>query len=80
MMNCQQFAARVTDYLERRLGFSDRVRARVHLLACSVCRAYTRQMRETKIALSSLAPPSTSPELDAAMRSAFQDFKRGRGQ
>lgn len=47
MLTCQQLTELVTDYLENRLSFMNRVRFRVHLGMCRHCRAYLSQMKHT---------------------------------
>lgn len=47
MMTCQQVTELVTDYLERRLRFRDRMRFQMHIGMCRHCRRYLEQMRLT---------------------------------
>jgi len=54
-MSCRELTERVTDYLERRLSFGERLRFRVHLGTCRHCRAYLRQMQATIRAIRLLA-------------------------
>lgn len=74
MINCRTFVERVTDYVERRVSLPERVRMRMHLIMCSVCRAFFRQMKETAHATHAAAhapveamPPALAQRLlDAA--------------
>jgi anti-sigma factor RsiW len=45
MLTCQQLTEIVTDYLEGRMSFTDRMRFQMHLGMCKHCRAYLRQMK-----------------------------------
>jgi predicted anti-sigma-YlaC factor YlaD len=47
MISCKQMTELVTDYLEGRLNFTQRLAFQMHLGMCKVCRAYLAQMRET---------------------------------
>jgi predicted anti-sigma-YlaC factor YlaD len=48
MMTCQQVVDEfLTDYLEGRLGFAERVRFGLHLAICSQCRNYLESYRKT---------------------------------
>lgn len=48
MMTCQQVVDDfLTDYLEGRLGFAERVRFDAHLAICSPCRSYLDGYRKT---------------------------------
>lgn len=67
MLTCQQITELVTDYVEGRMGFGDRLRFQLHLGMCKHCRAYLRQMRATVAALGEL------PAADAAMPDEVRD-------
>lgn len=47
MLSCRDITEIVTDYLEGRMSFANRVRFHMHLGMCRHCRAYLRQMRLT---------------------------------
>ncbi len=47
MLTCQQLTELVTDYLEGRLSFMERVSFQMHLGMCGHCREYLRQMKMT---------------------------------
>ena len=44
LLTCKQASQIVSQGLDRRLGFGERIAVRVHLAVCSGCRAFTRQM------------------------------------
>lgn len=47
MLTCQQLTELVTDYLEGRLSFVERMGFQMHIGMCRSCRAYLRQMKVT---------------------------------
>lgn len=47
MLSCQQVTEIITDYVEGRLSFGERLRVQMHLGMCHRCRAYLRQMKMT---------------------------------
>lgn len=47
MLTCKEITELVTDYLEGRMSFMQRVSFHLHLGMCDRCRAYLRQMRMT---------------------------------
>jgi anti-sigma factor RsiW len=46
-LTCQELVELVTDYFENELDPSDRARFERHVVACSGCTNYVRQMRQT---------------------------------
>lgn len=47
--SCQQVSQLVSDAHERQLTLSERLRLRLHLLICSICRNYARDIRLLKL-------------------------------
>ncbi len=47
MLRCQDVSELATDYMERALPLRDRLAVRMHLTACSACRAYVSQLQQT---------------------------------
>ena len=47
MMTCQEFADRVSDYLEGRVPYGERIGMWFHALMCKPCHRYLQQMRKT---------------------------------
>ena len=47
MMNCEQITRSVSDFLDRKLRFRDRVEFLMHIAMCGGCRAYFEQMKLT---------------------------------
>lgn len=72
MLTCQELTELVTDYLEERLSFMDRLRFRAHIGMCRHCRAYLDQMKQTIRVLGKLPaeriPPDVRDELLACFR------------
>jgi predicted anti-sigma-YlaC factor YlaD len=75
MLTCRQMTELVTDYLERRMIWWDRVRFQMHLGMCRHCREYVRQMKETIQAAGrvGIEPPTSSVEEELLKR--FRDWK-----
>ncbi|MFB6264821.1 MAG: hypothetical protein ABEL76_14525 [Bradymonadaceae bacterium] len=44
-MTCEEFTDRVTDYLEGRVPFGERIGMWMHSIICEHCRRYMEQMR-----------------------------------
>ena len=45
MLTCKEVSRLVSQGLDRRLGFAQRVRLRVHLAVCDGCTNFSRQMQ-----------------------------------
>lgn len=76
MLTCRELTELVTDYVEGRLSFLDRLRFQMHLGMCRSCRAYLRQLKQTIRALGELPPESIPPDVQRALRERFRDWKR----
>ncbi len=67
MLTCRQLTEIVTDYLEGRMPFRQRMMFHLHLGMCRHCRAYLRSMRMTMKTLGKLPeiapPPDVKDEL-----------------
>jgi anti-sigma factor RsiW len=73
MLTCKELTEIVTDYLEGRLSFTQRLQFHMHVGMCRHCRAYLRQMRMTIRTLGKL-PDEPMPE---AVRDALlEHFSR----
>ncbi len=77
MLTCRELTELVTDYVEGRLSFLDRLRFQMHLGMCRSCRAYLRQVKQTIRALGELPPESIPPDMQRALCERFRDWKRG---
>ena len=61
MLSCRQVTQLVSQGLDRDLGFSERVRLRVHLAICDGCTNFSKQIAFLREAMTRLADPSTKP-------------------
>lgn len=78
MITCREIAELVTDYVEGRLTFRDRLRFHLHLGLCRNCRAYVRQVKATARALGKLPPPEVPRELEDELMRRFEGWRKGR--
>lgn len=76
MLTCREITELVTDHLEGRLSFMERVRFQLHVGMCRHCRAYLRQMKATIRALARLSLESVPPELSDELLRRFRTWKR----
>ena len=74
MLTCQEVTELVTDYLEGRMSFLDRLSFHLHLGMCDRCRAYLRQMKVTIMTLGRLPDGPTPP----AVRDELLERYRGK--
>jgi predicted anti-sigma-YlaC factor YlaD len=58
MLSCKQVSRIVSQGLDRDLGFTERVRLRVHLAICDGCTNFSRQMAFLRKAMAKLAEQS----------------------
>ena len=78
MFTCRDVAPRATDYLERNLSLADRARVAMHLLVCSFCRLYVRQLTVTRDVLRRLPRPLPSDqELDRLLHVFRSGIRNG---
>ncbi len=77
-MTCRELTELVTDYLEVRLSFVERVRFQVHLGLCHDCRAYLKQMKGLveKLGGVPLPVPPPPPAVQAELVERFRNFQR----
>jgi hypothetical protein len=58
MLSCKQVTRLVSQGLDRDLGFTERVRLRVHLAICEGCTHFSQQMKLLRQAMAKLAEQS----------------------
>jgi predicted anti-sigma-YlaC factor YlaD len=75
MLTCRQMTELVTDYLEKRMTWRNRVRFQMHLGMCRHCREYVRQMKETIQAAGRLAVEPPPPSVEEQLLERFRDWK-----
>jgi predicted anti-sigma-YlaC factor YlaD len=54
-LTCKEVSRLISEGLDRRLGWSERVRVRIHLAICDGCTNFKKQMHFLRKALSRLA-------------------------
>ena len=77
MLVCRDVTELVTDFVEGRMSFWDRVRFRFHIGMCRHCRAYVHQMRTTRRLLGESPHEPPSPEVEAELLRRFKDWASG---
>jgi predicted anti-sigma-YlaC factor YlaD len=75
MLTCRQMTDLVTDYLERRMPWTDRARFQMHLGMCSHCRRYLKQMKLSVRTLGMLQPESVPSHVMDELLTRFRDWK-----
>lgn len=75
-LTCREVADLVTDFLEGRLTFMERVRFQMHLGLCLDCRAYLSQMKQTIRTLGKLPAEPIPPEVEEELWRRFRNWKR----
>jgi predicted anti-sigma-YlaC factor YlaD len=73
-MTCRESVAAVTDFLEDRMDFPERVRLHLHLRMCIGCHAYFEQMKHTIQALRRLPDETALPETREALINRFRTW------
>lgn len=79
MLTCKELTEIVTDYLEGRLSFMQRLQFHMHVGMCRHCRAYLRQMKMTVKTLGKLPDEPIPPGVRDALLERFRDVRRGGG-
>jgi anti-sigma factor RsiW len=74
-LSCQELVELVTDYFEGALSAEEATRFEAHIEDCDDCRTYVEQMRSTIELTGSLEPDQIPPSAEAALLSAFRDWK-----
>ena len=76
MLSCKEVVARADDYVDRQLSWREKLAVRLHLLLCSYCRRYVRQLRLLIAALRRRGRAATDEEVAAVMRRIEEDEHR----
>ncbi len=74
MLSCKQITELITDYLEGRMKFADRMRFQMHVGMCKHCRAYLRQMKATVAAVGQLPDEPMPDDVRDEMRKRFASW------
>jgi predicted anti-sigma-YlaC factor YlaD len=75
MLTCRELTELATDYLERDLPWSARLRVQVHLWMCIHCRTYVDQMRKVIALLRRLPTEQAPPQLLEALLAQFREMR-----
>ncbi|MEO6573878.1 MAG: zf-HC2 domain-containing protein [Polyangiaceae bacterium] len=75
MLTCAQITELLTDYMEGRLPFGQRLRFQMHVGMCRHCRAYLRSMRVTLKALGKLPETPPPDDVRAELLRRFAEWK-----
>jgi anti-sigma factor RsiW len=75
-ISCAEVVALVTDYLEDRLSWRERLRFRRHLGDCEGCTAYLAQMKQVIDTLGHLPQEAIPQRALDELIVAFRDFHR----
>jgi hypothetical protein len=79
MMTCKELTEIVTDYLEGRMSFMQRLQFRFHVGMCQHCRAYLRQMKMTIKTLGTLPDEPIPADVRDELLERFRSIRRGGG-
>jgi anti-sigma factor RsiW len=74
-LSCQELVELVTEYFEGALSPEDARRFEEHAAVCKGCGRYLEQMRRTIELTGRLRSESIEPEAEAALLSAFREWK-----
>lgn len=58
MLSCREVNQHASDYLERQMSWRERMAVRAHLLLCSYCRRFLRQLALTRSTLQRIQMPA----------------------
>jgi predicted anti-sigma-YlaC factor YlaD len=71
MLTCRELTELITEYLEGRMSFWQRVQVQMHLGMCRHCRAYLRQMKATIQMLGKLPAEPIPPDIERELLRRF---------
>lgn len=79
MMSCRDLTELVTDYMEGRMTFLQKVSFQFHVGMCGPCREYLRQMKLTVCTVGNLMEteerPDISPDVKDELLKRFRNWK-----
>lgn len=75
-LTCEELVELVTDYLEKALSPTDRMRFEEHMMTCPSCQAHLTQMRGTIETVGRLSTDAITPEAERDLLDTFRDWKR----
>ncbi len=80
MLTCREIVELLTEYLEGRMPWMQRLRFQLHLGMCVSCRRYLRQMRSTLKALGSMPDEPLPEQVEAELLLRFRTWKKTRSE
>lgn len=79
MITCEEFTDRVSDYLDERLPFGERIGMSLHRLLCVRCRNFYRQLTEIVEFVEEHATPSRQKPPEKMRDQLLDQFRERRG-
>lgn len=79
MITCEEFTDRVSDYLDDRVPFGERIGLCMHRLLCVRCRNFYRQLKEIVEFVEQHDDPSEHTPPEPMRRDLLDEFRRKRG-
>jgi predicted anti-sigma-YlaC factor YlaD len=76
MLNCKQVATLASDYLDRNTDTGLNWKIRMHLMMCSHCRRFYRQLKITKIVTRSVLSESSDDNVDELLQRIKESTNR----
>ena len=76
MLTCQQITELVTEFLEGKLSFADRMRFQMHVGMCKHCRLYLGQMKQTIATVGALPSEPMPEDVQAELMRRFANWKK----
>jgi predicted anti-sigma-YlaC factor YlaD len=76
LLSCRYVTEVVTEYLEGKMSFRDRIRFQMHLGMCAGCRRYLNQIRLTAAATGRLAGKPVPPDVEKELLERFRNWKK----
>lgn len=78
MLTCREIVELLTEYLEGRMPWMQRLQLQLHLGMCGSCRRYLRQMRSTMKALGTIPDEPPPEQVEAELLQRFRTWKKTR--
>ena len=76
MLTCKEVTEIITDYLEGKMSFVDKIRFHMHLGMCRHCREYLKQMKETQKLVGNIPKEEMPEDLHNELLKRFDNWKR----
>lgn len=76
MLNCKQVATLASDYLDKNTNTGLNWKIRMHLMMCSHCRRFYRQLKITKIVTRTVLSESSDDNVDELLQRIKESTNR----